>query len=198
MPIWESVAGDYLISLGITPNPGLYSELLPLSWNETAKYLQVEYGVRKSTEEIYRGTYGLLEQYYFNVAPLKDGVMNVLETFKARGIKMCVATATERHLAEPALRRCGVLEYSERIFTCPEEETHKSDPDIYIRAASFLGTDIGKTLVVEDALYAIKSAKRAGFPVAAIYDLSAAHHQEKIKEICDYYMVNMGEMLNII
>ena len=198
MSIWDSAATDYLISRGAAPRPGLFDEMLTLGGHEIPQYFQAEYGIYESEEEIRNGIYQLLEEYYFFKVPLKPGVTAVLDTMRDKGVKMCVATATDRELVEPALHRCGIIEYFGRIFTCGEERTSKSSPDIYLRAAAFLGTDIADTLVVEDAPYAIKSAENAGFPVAAIYDIASADKQDEIKEICEYYFQAFDEMLSLL
>lgn len=198
MRVWESVAEDYLISQGKTPMPGLYSALLALGGHEIPRYFQRVYGIRETEDEILSGIYRLLEEFYFYKAPLKDGAIPVLEALLDSGVKMCVATATDRRLVEPALRRCGVLEYFDRIFTCREEETSKNRPDIYIRAAAFMGTEVNETLVAEDAPYAIRTAKMAGFTVAAIYDLSADAQKDELRKESDFYFDSLRGMLKII
>ena len=198
MPIWSSVAADYLRSRGKEPKPNLNEELHQLGGHQLPGYFKDTYDIDETAEQIHDAMGELLENFYFNVAPIKDGVMDVLESFKARGIKMCVATATDRYLIEPALRRVGVIDYFEQIFTCGEELTSKSSPDIFLKAAELLGTPIEETLVFEDALYAIKSAKKAGFPLIAVYDLSAARHQDEILALCDRYyksLVDFREFL---
>ena len=187
MPIWESIASDFLRSRGVTPRDGLNKELLALGGHEIPMYFQTEYGITESVGQIERAMHRLLEDFYFHTAPLKDGVVDVLEGMRTREIKMCVATATDKVLAVPALKRCGIIDYFGRIFTCGEEKTSKNSPEIYIRAAAFLGTEIAETLVFEDSLYAIKSAKSAGFPIAGVYDLAAHNQQDEIKNICDFY-----------
>ena len=193
MSIWESVAADYLITKGVTPRPNLYDELLSLGGHEIPKYFQVEYGLRETASEIQRGIYKLLEEFYFHKAQPKEGVIKVLDTLRERGIKMCVATATDRWLIEPALQRCGLLDYFGRIFTCSEELTSKSSPDIYIRAAAFLGTAIEDTLVFEDAPYAVKSANSAGFPVVAVFDQSSKDKQDEVIATSDYYYRSLAD-----
>jgi len=113
-------------------------------------------------------------------------------------VKMCVATATERRLVEPAIERLGLKDYFKRIFTCTEENTSKKYPDIYIKAVEYLGTEIGETLVVEDALYAMKTAKKAGFIVAGVYDKVSDDEQEEIKTTCDYYWEHLDKMLKFL
>ena len=198
MPIYRTLDINYLKSFGLTPKPGL-RDVLRLSGDiEVARHYQTEYGVRKSVAEIDAGRKRLLEEFYLYSARLKGGVIAVLEKLHVKGIKMCVATATERRLTEPALDRCGVSKYFDRILTCGEEETSKRNPDIFLRAAAFIGTEVCDTLVVEDALHAIKSAKSAGFRVAAVYDLSSDDQKDEIKALSDYYLESVDEMLNMI
>ena len=195
MWMWGRVEIEYLISLGVRPRPDLNDVLRSLGGHEISTYFRTEYGVRRTAEEINAGIYKLMGDFYKDRVALKTGVIPLLDELRARGVKMCVATATDRFIIEPGLRRCGLLDYFDRVFTCREENTKKSSPDIFIRAAEFLGTGIGETLVVEDALYAVRSAKSAGFPVAAIYDLSADDQRTDINELCDFYFESFSEML---
>ena len=195
MSIWEHLEEDYLISCGITPRPGIKDDLRTLGGLEVPLYFQSEYGLQGTKTEIRAGINRLAEDFYHNKAQLKKGVYTALEAMSARGIKMCVATATDRCLVEPALRRCGVLRFLERIFTCGEEKTGKRSPEIFVLASVFLGTDISETLVVEDALHAMITAKSAGFPVAAVYDRSADDQKNEIKASSDVYLETMDEII---
>jgi len=194
----ERVEIDYLVALGGVPKPGIAKILRALNLAEVSRYYRSEYGVRESLDEIFAGRNRLLEGYYFNDAPLKGEVVPVLDCLRGYDVSMCVATATDRHLVEPALLRCGISGYFDRILTCTEENTSKTNPDIYVRAAELMGTRICETIVVEDALHAIKSAKEAGFPVVAIYDESAEDQQEEIRAISDHYFMSLGEMLDVL
>ena len=77
----------------------------------------------------------------------------------------------------------------DKIFTCGEVGHDKNDPYIYCEALSFLGTKKDETLVFEDAYHAAKTAKGAGFYVAAVYD-SREKAPEKMKDISDIYLNN--------
>ena len=55
---------------------------------------------------------------------LKHGVIETLKTLKARGIKMAVATSTDRERAEDKLIRSGLLPYFDDVIQ-PDEETKK-------------------------------------------------------------------------
>ena len=198
MPIWNSIVSDYLRSIGKTPKPGLLDELLALGGHEIPSYLKAEYEIEKAVQEIQESLYQMLSEFYFYRAPLKPGAMSVLEKLRDRGVKMCLATATDRWLVEPALRRCGIFDFFSRIFTCGEENASKSTPEIFVRAAAFLQTNAKATLVVEDAPYAVRSAKEAGLIVAGVYDPAAHDQQDDIKQSSDYYFESLDEMLKLL
>jgi len=198
MEMWSGVETRYLISLGGTPRPGLSEDLRMLGGTEVPRYFQTEYRITLSISDMKAGLNAMMEDFYFTEVPLKDGVASALKTLFERGFKMCVATATDRYLVEAALQRCGVLGYFGRVFSCGDGEKGKRSPEIYLHAADFLGTSPGETLVIEDALYAMSTAKKAGFPVAAVYDPSSDDQQHEIRELCDYYLTTIDEMLKFL
>lgn len=193
MGIWDSLGERYLDSLGIQPHENLKETLRTMSLQQSAHYLQKEYGLKKTTEEIMRELNRLLEDFYRFEAPLKPGVQKLLAWLKANSVKLCLATATDRFLTEAALKRCGILPYFEEIFTCEEVGAGKDEPRIFETALDFLKTEKAETVVFEDALYAIETAKKAGFPVAAVYD-RYEKDQKKVRELADVYLMDPGEI----
>ena len=197
MWLWGDVAEKYVRENGKEPpRPGFREALRTLNTEEEAQYYIDEYGIELPVEDVMYGRDLMMLDFFLTEVQLKKGVLDVLNTLRDKGIKMCLATATDKWLVDPAINKQGITEYFEHIFTCTEEGTSKKYPDIYYKAAKALGTDISETLVVEDALYAMQTAKKAGFVVAGVYDRVSADEQDKIKEVCDYYWVHLDEMLD--
>ena len=190
MHIWENIGFDYLKHRNIRPDPDIWDVVRAMYLRQFAEYLHTEYSLPESPDEIVSQVVGMIERQYTDVLTLKDGAAPLLHKLHSRGVKMSVATATDRPLVEAALKRNGVLPYFEQIFTCSEVGAGKDSPDIYFSALRSLGTDIGETLVFEDALYAVRTAKNAGFTVAAVHDKSARHHEDEIKALADVYIKN--------
>lgn len=192
MPVWDSVGLDYLKGLGLQPRPGLREQLSTMSMRQAAAYFRSDYGVPLPEQEIVAGINARIEAFYRNTAPAKEGVAAFLQALQSRGIRMCVATATDRHLAQAALRRTGLLGYFSFLVTCTETQA-KDRPEIFWEAQQRLGTRREETVVFEDALYAIRTAKQAGFPVAAVYDASSEADQAQIRRLADYYLQSFLE-----
>ena len=118
-----------------------------------------------------------------------------LSLLKMEGVWMYVATATDRHLAEAALRHAGIDGYFRGLMTCGEVGEGKNDsPEIYERAMRRLRGNKKDTVVFEDSLHAIQTAKAAGLRVCAVYDPSAEADQQEIQRIADYYIRSYDEM----
>ena len=196
MFIWDTIGEAYLRSIGYQPKENLNETFKNMSLHQAARYYQTEYGVTQSIDEIMDGVNAMLERYYRFEVPLKPGVAELLERLRQNGVRLCIATATDRHLVEAALDRCGVLSCFGEIFTCNEVGHGKDEPDIFEAALRFLGTRREETLVFDDALYAVRTAKEAGFPVAAVYD-SHERSQAEVRARSDLYLEDLTQLVEL-
>ncbi len=187
MYVWDRAGEDYLRALGREPGPKLREEMRRLSLDQCARLFQREYGLPLSPEEIAQGINRTVEGYYFDEVQPKPGVKAFLDQLKQHGIPLCIATATDRYQIEAALERCGMAHYFEAVFTCSEVGKGKDEPDIFRAAAARFGAEKERTVIFEDALHAIQTAKADGFPVAAVYDPSEGDREE-VRRLADAYI----------
>ena len=194
MTIWDTIGEDYLRSLGIEPRENLLETFKTFTLEESAEYYRTHYGVTLSVEEIVNGVNLMIEDFYRNTVLLKEGVADFLAKLSNDGVKMCIATVTDKYLVEAALTRLNVRQYFGEIFTTAEVGCGKNDPKIYRTALAYLGTEKQGTLVFEDVLHALMTAKNDGFPVAAVYD-EHEKNQEELKELADIYIEDFYTVL---
>lgn len=107
---------------------------------------------------------------------------------------MCVATASSRELGRPALERNQVLEYFDFLLDCGEVGVGKSEPDIYHRAAERFGARPEECVVIEDAAFALKTAKKAGFCTVGVYEASEPD-QDSVRRYSDRYVQSLNELI---
>ncbi len=195
MKIWDTIGEDYLGSIGKIPREDLREALRPMSSVQAAEYFITDYGVESSVQEIMDGIIDLTAHFYIEEAPAKKCVKDFLEQLKQNGVKMCIVTATDRRLAEAALERNRLLDYFETIFTCNEVGSGKDNPEIFDRAFRFLDTKKEETYIFEDALFAIRTAKNAGYRVVAVYDESAEGQQAEIRQLADITIQSFDEIM---
>ena len=192
MFIWDTIGEEYLRSLGKEPHEDLKETFMTLTLEEAAEYYREHYGVTLSVKEIVDGVNAMVEQTYRTKVTLKPGISEYLAWLKGNGVRMCVATVTDRYLVEETLDRLGVRHYFSEIFTCAEVGFGKDKPIIYQKALEYLGTAKDETYVFEDMLFALNTAKTDGFPTVGVYDRHEAH-QDELKELADYYVLDFTD-----
>lgn len=192
MFIWDTIGEDYLRSLGKEPHEDLKETFMTLTLEEAAVYYRENYGVTISVGEIVDGVNAMVEETYRTKVTLKPGISEYLAWLKENGVRMCVATVTDRYLVEETLERLGVRHYFSEIFTCAEVGFGKDKPIIYQKALEHLGTEKSDTYVFEDLPFALNTAKTDGFPTVGVYDRHEVH-QDELKELSDYYIRDFSD-----
>ncbi|MBR2024968.1 MAG: HAD family hydrolase, partial [Clostridia bacterium] len=132
--------------------------------------------------------YMLMQKYYDNDIVLKDGVYDMLLRLKNAGVKMVLATATDRNVVEKILTRLNIREFFSAIFTSKEVGKGKRCPLIFEKALEFLGTDKETTYVFEDAIHAMKTCYDNGFKIVGVYDKNVFGDEKEVISLCNYYL----------
>ena len=196
MQSWTFCPELYIESLGLKTAEGLGKKLFTMSMKEGAEFLKKEYKLNFSTVEICRSVNNILKDAYANKIQFKDGAENFLKELKADGTKIALCTNTDRELFEPALKRLHAEKYFSKIFTATEMGMTKEKPEIFNAVSDFLETIPQETWVFEDALYAIRTAKNAGYQTCGIYDKSFEKYKDEIKKYSTVYCKNYREAKN--
>ena len=191
--VWVTAGEQFFQSIGIAPKPNLQEEIRTMSLYQSACYIREEYNLSLTVEEIMEGINQTVEDAYFHAVQPKSGVIPFLHALKAAGIRMCIATATDRYQIEAALTRCDMLDLLEAIFTCSEVGHGKDEPIVFRKAMESLGTDRGNTVIFEDALHAVQTAKADGFLTVGIYD-PYIQEQEQLQSLCDCYLTDFSQI----
>lgn len=120
MHVWNDLGPNLLRSCGIEPGPELRDKLRTVTVREGAAYCKAAYGLPQTVDEIVAAIEGQVEDFYFHHVQAKPGVQKFLSLLKMEGVWMYVATATDRRLAEAALKHAGIDQYFRGMLTCPE------------------------------------------------------------------------------
>lgn len=186
---WENSGPNFLLTQGITPPEGLQERLTKMSLIDGARLLKEMFGLPQEPEEILRLTLEPIRRHYFEDIAAKPGVPETLQRLKEQGVKLCVATASDGDLARAALERLNLLDLFDFVLTCNEVGAGKRSPLVYEKALSRLGTEKSRTLVVEDAPYALQTAHGAGFMTVGVNDShTSSAGRRQILERADFYV----------
>ena len=139
-------------------------------------------------DEVSAGIYAIMEKNYGNV-DIKPYVKDMLEAFKNKGVKMCIASATNSDLASRVLTRLGIRDYFSAVLCCKDVGRGKRYPDVYNYALNYLGTSKEETPVFEDAVFAIRTLSSHGFVSVGIEDKwCIGEEREEVKAKATYYI----------
>lgn len=191
---WKDVGNTYLKSIGINGDPNLDSVMENMSLKEGAMYIKEHFSLSQSIEEIIQGVCHIVEERYAHDIVLNDGVKNFLEKCYQQGYQMCVLTASSSRLAKQALQRLEVLHYFQDVYSCQTIGFSKQDPQCYLETMKKFSTPLDECVVVEDALYAIQTAKTAGMYVKAIQNKENQKDWQQICQLSDEAYVSFKEM----
>lgn len=188
MDYWGTVAGEVLEQMGIFPEDDTNRRFLETGMRAWYDHISSTYDISISFEEMKRKIYSAMEEKYESVVMAKQGAIEMLEELSRRGVKMCLATATDRPTVEKILKRLDMEKYFSRIFTSGEVGVGKGEPLIYELSLSYLGTPKETTYVFEDAYYALKTAHNAGFNTIGIYDKNVFVPLDELLPLCTHFL----------
>ena len=120
MFIWDTFGEDYLKSFGIDPKENLAEVFKTFTLEQSAEYYRNHYDIKLSVKEIVEGINNMVAEIYRTKVDLKPGIIDFLKRLQRLGVKMCVATVTDRTVVEDVLKRLNIYEYFSEIFTCSE------------------------------------------------------------------------------
>lgn len=191
MRYWKNLASEYLREKGIAQVPaGLLERIKPMTMSESAELFRREFGL---TGDVEGEMNAMMDGHYRRDIPLKPGVREHLNRLRQRGVKLCVASATAEHLVDACLTRLGVREDFTFVLSCESVGAGKNRPDVFHAAARKLAAAPGDIAVYEDALYAVRTAKEAGYYVVGVHDPAA--NWAEVSGIADETIENWEEAL---
>ena len=156
----------------------------------TKEYLHLE----ESCEEIIAEWMDLAGDAYASV-PLKPHVREYLDRCRAAGHRMVIFTACVPEHCQAAVAHHGLMEYFERVIYAQELGVDKRSPAIFRRVAEMLGERPRDCVLFDDSLSACKAAKAAGMTVVGVYDNHMAGAMADMREICDRFIMDFGELV---
>jgi beta-phosphoglucomutase-like phosphatase (HAD superfamily) len=81
------------------------------------------------------------------------------------------------------------------IYTTGEIGISKHSAAIYDKAADYMKLNPDEILVFEDSLYALRTAKNAGYKTVGVYDKNGETDQEGMKASSDIYVKNISDVI---
>ena len=167
MEVWNTLASQYVQSLGKVPEKNLDEIVSDMSLEQSATYLKNHYKINKQEERIISEILNFISDFYEYEVNLMPGFKEFISHYDSINV---IGTSCDEELVKIALNRLGVLNYFEDIITCSKVNKSKDDSDFYLACAQALKQRPEDIAVFEDADYCIDVARKFGFKVIKIKD----------------------------
>ena len=142
--------------------------------------------------------YMYTEIYPKGVPQLKPGALDTLEAARQLNVPMCLLSATAEPSLTTSVNLTGIVRYFQFYQTTCDVRPNKNDVELFENAAHKLGFETKDCLVIEDALYAMTTARAAGCNVWAIEDVKHEKDLPVILQTASRYFHNHQELSQAI
>ena len=105
---------------------------------------------------------------HMSPADLSQEVRSTLDALRARGLKLAVGSSSKN--AKFILQRIGLSDYFDAVSDGTNISRSKPDPEVFLKAAEYLGLAPSDCLVVEDAVSGVEAAHAGGMKAATVGD----------------------------
>jgi len=98
---------------------------------------------------------------------LFDGAISLLESLRPK-VKIALATMSNRKVIDKMLKEKGIQNYFDYVLTADEVKNPKPDPEAFLKCAEAIECEPEKCVVVEDSIFGVIAARRAGMRCIAV------------------------------
>lgn len=180
--MWSNFAADCLQDLNLPSDAIAPGELKNASLREAAQIFISRFGLSQTEDEMLAYFQNRLREIYANDIDMIAGAPQFLAELETRNIPCMIATAGDGQCVRAVLRRYGLEATCEGVFDCTSVPVGKSDPAMYDLARSRMNLGKEEVMIFEDALYALQTASRSGYPCTAI--CSPSDPEYALKSAC--------------
>lgn len=142
----------------------------------------------------------LFERFRRELEPV-TGIEHLLDRLSSRGIRFCIASSGTFERIGVALDAIGLTGKFEHVYSAELVKKGKPAPDLFLHAAAHMGATPDRCLVVEDSLFGIQAAKRAGMTCigflggAHLADCRTDHQHQLLEAGADGIVTRHGDIL---
>ena len=122
-------------------------------------------------------------------ADLSEEVKTTLDALRAKGLLLGIGSSSKN--TKFILSRIGLGDYFDKISDGTNITRSKPDPEVFLKAAEYLGLEPKDCLVVEDAVAGVQAAHAAGMDAAAVGDAAGSG-------LAEYSLKRFSELLDCV
>ena len=165
--LWDEVREALTEEWGGRYTPEAQEAMMGMSSLEWSRYLHETVGLREPPEVINDEVVRRMLARYETDLPVVPGAMDAVRRLAAGGLRLAVASSSNRELIDAVVQRLELKEQFDVTVSSEEVARGKPAPDVYVEADRRLGLDPARCVAVEDSASGIRAAHAAGMRVIA-------------------------------
>ena len=193
---WRDLGEKFLGKQNYAPPEALDLKVRTMIFTDAMAYVRDALDIKASAEEVVAFAAENLTDFYRYKVKAKAGAHALLEHLKKTGVRMCVASATDKKYLPIALEACGLSSYFDTVLSCADLGVGKDQPDVYLLALEKLGVEAKDAAVFEDSFVALETAKGIGCHTVGIFDENN-FGQDRLSAASDVYIAK-GQTLDTV
>lgn len=131
---------------------------------------------------------------YRDVIGLKNDVYEFLQLLKENNCSINILTASPHERVDPCLKRIGIFEWFDHIWTCEDFGMKKSDTRIYEGVAKQLQCTTSDIVFFDDNAIALQTAAQAGLYTVGVFDQTSEALIQEVKGASKQYIYFFREL----
>ncbi len=194
MPYWSGAMLALLDKHRVAYPSDIIEQITPLGNVGAVNYFRNQLGLVIQDEDAISFIVENMLPHYRDEIPLKPGVAAYLQRMRAEGHTLAVLTASPHITLDPCLKRNGVYDLFDAVWSCEDFGKTKSNPAIYTEAVNRLNITAENCIFYDDNIHAIATAKRAGLATVGVYDATGESFAAELRATADRYILSFEEL----
>lgn len=194
MKVWSQATGNFYTEHNLVLTKEEIQLFQSMTLQESLPYIVKTYKLDMTVNDVENELKQFISHAYKNDIPAKPHCTQFIKTLHQHGVRIAIATSGYPEFCKAAFERLGISEYISAYALSSEVGVNKSNPDVYLLAASRIGIAPDKCMVFEDISAGIIGAKKGGFLTCAVYDDSNKAETGELKKEADIYIRSWKEL----
>jgi HAD superfamily hydrolase (TIGR01509 family) len=195
MTKWAGYWEDALREEGVDVPEDLIKIITPLGYKKAAEYVVDAFNLKYTPAELLKWVNDTATKKYETEIELKPFVKEYLTKLKDSGCRLHVLTASPHINTDPCLKRNGVFDMFDNVWSTDDLNLPKSDVEIYHKVATLIGAKMSEITFYDDNILNLKTSVSAGIKTVAIYDETSKTDRKEIESFVDTYAESFKDLL---
>lgn len=173
MAMWRNLMPDVIHEMGLTMPKGVVRKMQGLTLLQVIEHVASHFDPVLDADAIWAIFDQRLKESYAKKLFLKPYALEYLKMLREKGVQIALVTTTDRVYVDLLFEHHQLNSLFDVILTIADVGAGKDHPDIYHEAARQLGLDVRDCVIFEDAIFALKTARSAGYTTIGVKDPGA-------------------------